>query len=208
MEINNCLENENIHINIVRLLVKLVEVKDKYTAEHCERVMDLAVKFAKHLNISGEQLKILKYSAILHDIGKIGISKEILEKDGKLTDEEFRKIKEHPIIGIKAIEEFECLYKVLDVVKHHHEKVDGTGYPDGIKEMSVICKIVSLADSFDAMTSDRRYRKALPLDKVIQEIDANKGSQFDKKLAEDFIKFIKNNLEDTKNTGSFKRCEL
>lgn len=185
--------NEEVQLNIIKLLVKLIKLKDPDTAVHSERVKDIAVNFAKYLNLTKEQIRTLAYAAMLHDIGKIGLSESILSKKGTLTKEELNKVKMHPIMGFEAIRDINFLNDSLDVILHHHEKVDGTGYPDGIKseDISILCKIVCLADAFDVMTNGRCYKRSMDIGEIICELEENRGTQFDELLTDIFIKFIK-----------------
>ncbi|MDD5773196.1 MAG: HD domain-containing protein [bacterium] len=146
-------------------LVNAIEAKDTYTSGHTERVDKLVSCLADKIFLSEHDKVTLKYAAVLHDIGKIGIDKAILRKPGKLSEEEFDIIKKHPLIGEKIIEPIHFLAETLPLIRGHHEKLDGTGYPDGLKnsEISEMCRIITVADVFEALTSDRPYRRAMDI---------------------------------------------
>ncbi|HEX2925443.1 MAG TPA: HD-GYP domain-containing protein [Ruminiclostridium sp.] len=177
---------------IVKCLVKLIEAKDPYTAGHSERVTRLAMNFAVYLNLEKGRRMILEYACILHDIGKIGIPEHILNRTEKLTADEFDIIKKHPQIGYDAVKELDFLKGVGEIIIQHHERVDGMGYPNGLKadRINYLSKILCLCDSYDAMTSDRAYRKKLEIGTVMQELQKASGTQFDPYLTEQFISFL------------------
>ncbi len=186
-------ENRNLFISIIKTLINAVEAKDIYTRGHSERVTKYTILLAKELNLNGKELENIFLSALLHDIGKIGINEAILLKPGKLTPEEFEEIKKHPIIGERIMAPITALKDVLPGIRNHHERWDGRGYPDGLKgeDIPLAGRIIALADTFDAMTSDRPYRKALPVKVALEEIKRCAGSQFDPYIAEKFIKLVK-----------------
>lgn len=165
-------------------LVKAVEAKDLYTKGHSERVAELSAMIANQINLSEEKIEQLKQVAILHDIGKIGVPKEILIKPGKLDEEEFAYIKEHPKIGAQILKNVEFLQDLIPAIFHHHERIDGNGYNSGLigNKIPLFARIIAIADSYDAMTSNRAYRKALSSEKVIDEFKNGSGSQFDPEL--------------------------
>lgn len=181
------------NLDSVRMLVRAVEAKDPYTRGHCERVGYISLKIAKEMKLPKERLETLEYGAYLHDIGKIGIKEEILTKPGDLTKEEYEHIKSHPLIGEKIVQGIEFFKPTLPLIRSHHECYDGKGYPDGLKgeEIPFLARIISLCDAFDAMTSDRSYREAYPVDQVLAEIKANTGLQFDPDIVEAFFNLIK-----------------
>jgi putative two-component system response regulator len=166
-----------------------IEQKDAYTKGHCNRVRNISVALGKALRLSHERLAILEGGALLHDIGKIGISEEILNKKGKLTQMEFDIIRMHPISGERIINHIEMFQPYRPIIRSHHERMDGTGYPDGLKgeEIPFDVRIVSLADAFDAMTSNRAYRSALPTEIAVEEIKICSGTQFDPEIVEVFM---------------------
>lgn len=188
------MDMRHVYMETIQALTNAMEAKDAYTRGHAERVGNYAVKLAKALNLSDKKIENIKNAAILHDIGKIGIDDQILKKPGKLTDEEYKKIKEHPSIGAEILKGVNFLKEVSDIVKHHHERYDGKGYPDGLKgdETPVEAAILSIADVYDAMTSDRPYRKALTKEEALNEIEKNAGIQFNPELAKMFVKVMRN----------------
>ncbi|GAA0428178.1 hypothetical protein GCM10008983_00540 [Lentibacillus halophilus] len=174
---------------IVKGVIATLELKDHYTRGHSERVAQYAMTLARATGkYQADELKSFYYACLLHDIGKVYIPDSILTKTGKLTDEEFELIKTHPVVGADAVQEVEGIDDNLDVIRHHHERWDGRGYPDGLKgtEISFLTRVITIADVFDAMTSSRSYRTALPVDVAYEEIVSNKGTQFDPDLMETF----------------------
>lgn len=171
-------ETDNIQ-GLVISLANLIEAKDTYTEGHTRRVGKISKELGKKLNLSQKDLQNLELSGIIHDIGKVCVSESVLNKPGKLTDEEFELIKEHACAGEKICRSLNCLSSCLDPIKHHHEKLDGSGYPDGLKgdEVSLNARIIGIADIFDALFSERPYRGKLKLDKVeeIMKNDAKNG---------------------------------
>lgn len=170
----------------VKALINAIEAKDPYTSGHAERVGKYAVAIAEEMNLKPEQVEIIKNAALLHDIGKIGVSDRVLKKQEKLTDDEFAIIKSHPSVGYDIIKDIGFLNPIRDIVKHHHEKWDGTGYPDGLtgKDIPLETSILTVADAFDAMVTDRPYRKALTLETALQEIISNAGTQFNPNIVD------------------------
>jgi len=179
--------------NLIKALSSAIEAKDPYTKGHSERVGEYSKKLALKLGFDREKAESLYWAGILHDIGKIAIPIDILTKPGKLTDEEFEKIKVHPVISYKICESLNTLKQVLPAVKHHHERYDGKGYPNGLKgeEIPYEARIMAVTDSFDAMTSDRSYRKAMPKEKAIEILKQGAGVQWDEKIVKAFIELIK-----------------
>ncbi len=174
---------------IVKGIIATLELKDLYTKGHSERVANYAAILAKATGkYNKDQLKTFYYACLLHDIGKVNIPDSILTKPGKLTDEEFNIIKTHPIVGANAIHKVEGISEHIEVIEQHHERWDGKGYPYGLKgeEISHLSRITAIADAFDAMTSSRSYRKALPLEVAYDQIVQGKGSQFDPNLVDLF----------------------
>lgn len=181
------------YIQTVMSLVNAIEAKDAYTSGHCQRVMEISCEIAANMNLDEEVIQDLRYAAILHDIGKIGISASILNKTDKLTDQEFEEIKKHPQISYNILKNVEFLGRGLRAILEHHEKYNGCGYPNKLKgeEISMLGRILCIADAFDAMTSDRTYRKGMPMDVAINEIERCKGIQFDPHISDVFIKMIR-----------------
>lgn len=175
---------------IVKGIIAALELKDPYTRGHSERVAQYANLFARKMEIfSEEELKSYYYACLLHDVGKVHIRDDILMKPSNLTNEEYEIIKKHPIVGAEAVKNIEGLQESIDVIRYHHERWDGKGYPDRLKgeEIPLLARIASIADAFDAMTTDRSYRPALSLDMAYQRILQGKGSQFDPGLIDIFV---------------------
>ncbi len=181
------------YIQTVMSLVNAIEAKDAYTSGHCQRVMEISCEIAANLNLDDESIQDLKYAAVLHDIGKIGISARILNKTDELTEQEYEEIKKHPEISYNILKNVEFLNKGLRAILEHHEKYNGTGYPNKLKgeEISLLGRILCIADAFDAMTSNRTYRKSMPMEVAVNEIERCKGIQFDPNVSDVFIKMIK-----------------
>ncbi|AGA68672.1 putative domain HDIG-containing protein [Desulfitobacterium dichloroeliminans LMG P-21439] len=176
--------------NTVMALSNAVDARDKYTARHSQRVAGIATAIGQIMEIDSLSLQHLELAALLHDIGKIGIPDEILHKPGKLSEYEFEIIRLHPSIGFNILKDINFLDSVLPIILHHHERYDGHGYPEGIKGESIPfeSRIIAVADTYDAMTSDRPYRKGLIRDVAIQEIQRCAGTQFDPIIVEAFMK--------------------
>ncbi|OQX55729.1 MAG: hypothetical protein B5M53_03970 [Candidatus Cloacimonas sp. 4484_209] len=176
----------------IRALVNAVEAKDKYTKGHTERVTKYSVMIAKALNLSQSEIQRIELSALLHDIGKIGIPDKILLKPGRLTKKEYEVIKEHTVRGVMIMKPIKQLRTVLDGIKYHHEWVNGGGYPEGLKgkEIPLVARIITIGDAYDAMTTDRPYRKALSKNEAIRRLKKDSETQFDPKLVDVFIRCI------------------
>ncbi|MCK9267389.1 MAG: HD domain-containing protein [Alkaliphilus sp.] len=186
-------EIEKTHFGIIMSLVKAIEFKDKYTKGHSERVMKYSLMLGEKLNLSNNELRTLRYGSILHDIGKLAIPDDVLLKTGKLSSEEYNIIKDHSQKGAEFIEDLEFLRDTLFIIRHHHERIDGKGYPDGLKgeEIERLTKIVTIADAFDAITSERTYKDGVLNKKdAVQELRKHKGTQFDSYLVEKFAEVI------------------
>lgn len=168
------------NMQTVQALAETIEAKDQYTQGHCERVRSLAVRLARELKLPENQIEPLEFAALLHDIGKIGIPERILNKVGPLDPDEVEVIKMHPLIGAQILSIVEFFAPAINGVRHHHERWDGMGYPDGVagENIDPLARIITLADTFDAMAQSRPYRKALPLEAVLEEIRAESGKQF------------------------------
>jgi response regulator RpfG family c-di-GMP phosphodiesterase len=183
---------ENIYENLfstLSALVKTVEARDAYTKEHSNRVKDTAIMIAKAYGCSKEEIDVLDFAARLHDIGKIGIRDDILLKAGRLTDAEYEKIKEHPLIGESIIGQLGLWEREKKIVRHHHEWMNGSGYPDGLKGEAIplLARILSVADAYDAMMSNRAYRKEMPKAEILKIIRAGRGVQFDPQIVDLFL---------------------
>jgi len=189
-------EREVYLSKMVTLLVKTLEYYDKYTQGHSERVAKYAVKVAEKLDLPPEKIKKIYWASLLHDIGKIYVPQNILNKNGRLTQEEFEIIKIHPIKSEEILKQVDEFKDLAEIVRHHHERWDGLGYPDGLSayEIPLESRIIAMSDAFDAMTSERPYKRAMTLEEAILEIEKNKGKQFDPQIAEIMIKIIKEEI--------------
>ena len=183
---------EKTYIETMNALALAVDARDPYTRGHCKRVADYCAKVAKGIGLSDAVVKLLYDASILHDVGKIGVPDEILRKKTPLTDSERAIINEHPIVGEKILRPIRSLDEVCDFVRHHHEQIDGNGYPDRLsaKDLSAPLNIMIVADAFDAMTSDRPYRKAMSFDEAKQELMRCVGTRFDKQIVDKFIEIV------------------
>ena len=181
-----------MYLETIRALAAAIDAKDPYTQGHSERVAKIAVALAQELDLSNKEIENIEYTALLHDIGKIGIDDRILGKSSKLSNEEFEKIKEHPIVGAKIIEPVDFLKNSYKAIYHHHEKYNGKGYPDGLKEKDIplLARIIAVADAYDAMGSDRPYRKKLSKDKILKELKDQTGKQFDPEIVKALISVL------------------
>lgn len=168
-----------------------IELKDMYTEEHCQRIELLSVRIGEKLRLSGGQIERLINSAYLHDLGKTVVPHEVLSKPGKLTDAEWEHIRRHPIAGRQMLQDT-FLSEVGSIIEQHHEREDGKGYPLGLsgREISIEAKIISVADAFDAMTSDRPYRKAMSTEQAVSEISRLRGEQFAPEVVDAFLEVI------------------
>ena len=179
-------EMANLHLRTIEALALAIEAKDHTTHEHLQRVRIYAIEVAKDLGIKGAELEALHAAALLHDIGKLAVPEHIISKPGRLTPEEFEKMKIHTLVGAEILERVRFPYPVVPIVRAHHEKWDGTGYPMGLKgaEIPVGARILSAVDYLDALASDRQYRRALPLREVMQKLVGESGKSFDPKVVE------------------------
>ena len=175
-------------------VVACLELRDPHTKGHSDRVKDLAVAMARRTLRSFAILPVLALSARLHDIGKTRINGDILKKPGPLTDEDWTEIRRHPLVGADMLSSVLCLDAVVQGVRHHHERYDGKGYPQGLAgpDIPLVARIIAVADSYDAMTSDRPYRRALRPSEAAEEVLRNAGDQFDPDWAEALFKIIMN----------------
>jgi len=180
-------------LNVLRTMVNVLEQRDSYTAGHSRRVTEIAMAIAARLELSEEDTKTLRLAGMIHDVGKIGIEDTILRKPGRLTDEEFAAIRTHPERGVQIIEPLDFLKGALPIVRHHHECFDGRGYPAGLKGEAIPlgARIVAIADTYDAITSSRAYRRARSQDAALSEIERCSGTQFDPELASLFVEICR-----------------
>jgi putative nucleotidyltransferase with HDIG domain len=177
---------------ILKSLVNALEAKDLYTGKHSERVTRLATEVAKFLGCSGAQIESMQTVSYLHDIGKIGVRDSILSKPGPLTEAEYEIVKKHPAIGDSIVSELGLSPEERSIIRHHHERWDGAGYPDGLagEEIPLLARIVSVVDAFDAMTTQRAYRQAMSREDSIAELLRNRGKQFDPSALDAFLEVI------------------
>ena len=205
--IENLALYENIYENLFATLyafVRTLEARDAYTQRHSNRVTAIALLIGKAIDISREELDILNVAGRLHDIGKIGIRDDILLKPGKLTAEEFEKIKEHPVIGAEIVGQLGLWDRERKIIRCHHERYDGTGYPDGLikEDIPLLSRILFVGDAYDAMASDRAYRKKMPANKIVKAIQDGAGTQFDPEIVQVFLKLHREGKITLKNHGS------
>jgi putative nucleotidyltransferase with HDIG domain len=174
----------SLHLRTIEALALAIEAKDETTGEHLQRVRVYAMEIAKELGLSEDETEALRAASVLHDIGKLAVPEHIISKPGKLTPEEFEKMKIHPIVGAEILEQVHFPYPVVPIVRAHHEKWDGTGYPSGLSGESIPigARILAAVDCLDALASDRQYRKALPLDDAMAKVVADAGKSFDPKV--------------------------
>ena len=190
---------DNIYLNneivdtqkeVIFTLGEIVETRSKETANHVRRVAEYSWILARALGATSEEANILRLASPMHDIGKIGIRDDILLKPGKLSQEEFEIIKQHPVIGSEIVEQLGLWGREQKIIRHHHERYDGKGYPDGLKkeQIPLLSRILFVCDAYDAMASDRPYRSEMPKDQIIQIIKKGSGSQFDPDIVKVFLK--------------------
>jgi diguanylate cyclase (GGDEF)-like protein/putative nucleotidyltransferase with HDIG domain len=179
-------EMASLHLRTIEALALAIEAKDQTTHDHLQRVRVYAVEVAKELGVTPDEMQAVHAAALLHDIGKLAVPEHIISKPGRLTLEEFEKMKIHPVVGAEILERVRFPYPVVPIVRAHHEKWDGTGYPAGLKgtDIPIGARILSAVDYLDALASDRQYRRALPLEEVMQRLGAESGKSFDPKVVD------------------------
>ncbi|MBD3178274.1 MAG: response regulator [Candidatus Latescibacteria bacterium] len=201
----NALENarlytelQDTYLSTIRVLVSTIEAKDPYTSGHTDRVAGYSSKLARRMGMSKKEIETIEFGAALHDIGKLGVYENILNKSSALTEKEWIMVKSHPEIGANIIRDMSFLKHASDLVRHHHERLDGSGYPDGLKgdEISLGAKIIAVADSFDAMTSNRPYRKPLTYPEAIEQLRMQ-SNKFDAEIVETFAEIIESRVKVT-----------
>lgn len=205
-ELKKDIEEEHIDlITSVKTLISVINTKDRYTYGHVERVVMFAKLLANKLNLPDEEKKVLKYGAYLHDIGKINISKEVLNKKMPLNNEEWEMLKQHPVSGVDLIRPVESLSEIIPLILYHHERYDGKGYPSQLKgnEIPYLSRVLTVVDSFDAMTSNRPYSIRKTYDDAVLEIRKCIGTQFDPDIAEAFIEVVQENKDKFDNLTLF-----
>jgi putative two-component system response regulator len=178
------------HLDSVKVLAQAIDAKDPYTRGHSDRVRRMSLKIAGHLGFSEERLESLEYGALLHDIGKIGIKDEVLQKPGALNPGEYQYIQEHTLIGVKIVEGIDFFKDKIPMIRCHHEYFDGSGYPDGLvgETIPLEARIITVPDAFDAMASLRPHRRAMPLEEVLMELEKGRAKQFDPEVLEIFLR--------------------
>lgn len=185
-------QSKTMYISIIKSLVAVLDAKDNYTRGHSEEVTKYALEIAIDIGLTEKEKELLQFSAILHDIGKIAVEDSILRKPSKLTQTEYEVVKRHPIIASNILEKVDEFKEVADIIAHHHEHYNGGGYPNGLKKDSIplLSRIISVADAFEAMTSDRPYRKAMDKNTALNELELNKSTQFDPLIVDVFKKLL------------------
>lgn len=196
---NTLLKMENgkkqVYLETIAALVSAIDAKDRYTRNHSKNVARVAVMLSHGLKLSAREIQTIEYGALLHDIGKIGIPEAILNKNGKLEQKEYETIKTHPVIGITILQPVDFLQGIRSIVHYHHERIDGKGYPGGLKGEGIPyeARIVSIADAWDAMTSDRSYRKRMSMERALSELHMHAGEQFDPYMVNTFTALVEQN---------------
>lgn len=185
-------ELQETYLATIKAFVNTIEAKDPYTRGHTERVAEYATSIAEGMGFTPEEVETVRFGATLHDIGKLGVYEQILWKTTELDEEEWKIVKSHPEMGASILGGIRFLEKAIDIVRHHHERLDGKGYPDSLQgeALSLNARIVCVADSFDAMTSDRPYRDALPVKEAVSQMEKKSGTQFDHRVVETFKKLM------------------
>jgi putative nucleotidyltransferase with HDIG domain len=178
------------HLDSVKVLVEAIDAKDPYTRGHSDRVTRMSLKIAAQLGFNDERLESLEYGALLHDIGKIGIKDEVLQRAGSLSPHEYEYIQEHPLIGVKIVEGIDFFKDKVPMIRHHHEHYNGNGYPDGLtgEAIPLEARIIAVPDAFDAMTSSRLHREEMSLEEVLSELGQCRGKQFDPHILDIFLR--------------------
>jgi len=177
---------------VIFTLAAAVEAKDPTTGQHLHRMTSYAVSLGRAVSLDPHDLMMLKYGAILHDIGKVGVSEAILRKPGALTEDEWEEIRQHPVIGERICAHLRFSREVAPMIRHHHERWDGAGYVDGLsgERIPYLARIIGLVDSYDAMSSDRPYRRALPKEEIVRQLDDGAGKQWDPELTAVLVKLL------------------
>ena len=204
-------EAQQFLVNIIETLANSLDERDKYTHGHARRVTNLAMSLGNEVGLKHKELELLRLGAILHDIGKIGVPDSILLKPEKLSDQELEIIKQHPAQGehiLKPMNRNPNVSTLIRIVRHHHERYDGAGYPDGLtgEKIPLLARIIAIADSFDAMTSDRPYRKGMQKEKVLSEIQNGAGTQYDFHLATKFVSIMQ--MFGESECPSLQECDI
>lgn len=185
-------ELSTAYISTIKALIVALDERDPYTRGHSERVAMYAQMIAKEMDLSDKQIELLGIAGLLHDIGKMGIEDAILHKPGVLTHKEYEVVKTHPVKSISILEPIGYMTDILPLIRHHHERYDGHGYVNGLRgeEIPLGARILAVADSYEAMTSDRPYRRAMPKERAIRELKAGSGTQFDPRVVKAFLSVL------------------
>jgi len=196
------IERRNI-MRTINALVSAIDFKDHLTRSHSDNVQHYACAIAREMGLSKTEVERIKEACQVHDLGKIGVHDDILTKQDVLTEQEYKEIKLHSLAGAVILKPFRFLEKIVQLVRQHHERYDGKGYPDGIKgeEISIGARIMAIADSFDAMTNERPYRRAMTKEQAVAELKRNSGTQFDPRIVEVFLNVLE------KHPDIFKQSE-
>lgn len=198
------LDLKKSYVDVIKALSEAIEAKAPYTRGHCRRVTIYSLRMGRAVGLTKEDMETLEFGTLLHDIGKIGVSEAILNKPEKLTDEEFEHVKTHSAKGDNILLDVDFLKEARKIVRHHHERHDGNGYPDGLKDrqLGTLVKIVVIADAYDAMTSERPYRKCMSREKALSILKENRGTQFNGELVDIFIEEKLYQIDEQTSTGS------
>jgi response regulator RpfG family c-di-GMP phosphodiesterase len=191
-------------INTIRALERALQAKNVYTEGHSRRVAEKSVEIARAMTVPREMIRHIELGALFHDIGKIGIRDEVLNKPARLTESEYEHMKEHPLVAEQILSPIEELRPIVEIVKHEHERWDGAGYPSGLKgtEIPLGSRLIAITDAWDSMVYDRVYRKALPHEAALAEIERNSGSQFDPDCVRVFVELERAKLRATANVAA------
>lgn len=198
------------NLETVMALAEAIELKDHYTKGHCSRVRDYSLRMAMAMNLSEAFCRDLVYASLLHDCGKIGVSETILNINGPLNDEQYREVQRHPVLGFEMTCKIDYLRPASIIIRQHHERWDGAGYPDRLQalDISLGARIVAVADSFDAMTSSRPYRRAFDFKYAVEELLDNRGTQFDPELVDLFVSLLETGDDDSEKLKAQLRLLL
>ncbi|WP_416825179.1 HD-GYP domain-containing protein [Ectobacillus polymachus] len=190
-EMNDAIQNSSTEI--IQALAQAIEIRDRYTSGHCFRVSEMSCQIGEQLGLSQEELLYLKWSGILHDIGKLGMPEAIMNKPGKLTPEEFDVIKQHSAMGLQILSGISQASDIADGVYYHHERMDGSGYPEGIagEDIPLQARIIAVSDVWDALTSKRSYRDSLSKEEALAIMEKGRGNHFDPHILDIFMKIIR-----------------
>jgi HD-GYP domain-containing protein (c-di-GMP phosphodiesterase class II) len=194
-------EANELFIDTIKAITTAIDAKDPYTHGHSQRVSDFSVAIAKELNLPPKVIHHIRIGGLLHDVGKIGIPDAILTKPGRLTDDEFKKMKEHPLIGANIMKQVRMLQAELPALAEHHERLDGRGYPFGLRDgqISLVGRVVAVADIFDALTSDRPYRAALSIEDALEILNENRDAHLDGECVDALIQaYVKGDIRTQK----------